>query len=92
VDVEDDALVALVGVAAEDVLVLTNFLAHLLARTLPSHLACVGFYFLRAELFLRIVALLSLDRHKGGAVEALVARLLGQRLVGQAGLRDRLRD
>lgn len=46
----------------------------------------------RAELFLRIVALLSLDRHKGGAVEALVARLLGQRLVGQAGLRDRLRD
>ena len=45
-DVEDDALVALVGVAAEDVLVLTNFLAHLLARTLPSNLACVGFYFL----------------------------------------------
>ena len=45
-DVEDDALVALVGVAAEDVLVLTNFLAHLLTRTLPSHLACVGFYFL----------------------------------------------
>ena len=45
-DVEDDALVALVGVAAEDVLVITNFLAHLLTRTLPSNLACVGFYFL----------------------------------------------
>ena len=44
-------------------------------------------------MFLRIVALLSLDRHKGGAVEALVARLLGQRHVGQArGLRDGLRD
>ena len=46
----------------------------------------------RAELFLRIVALLGLHRHKGGAVEALVARLLGQRLVGHAGLRAGLRD
>ena len=45
-DGEGDAVVALVRVTAEDVLVLTNFLAHLLARTLPSHLACVGFYFL----------------------------------------------
>jgi len=91
VDGEGDAVVALVRVAAEDVLVFTNFLTLLLARTLPSHLASVGFYFLRAELFLRIVALLGLYRHKGGAVEALVARLLGQGLVGQAGLRAGLR-
>ena len=44
-------------------------------------------------MFLRIVALLGLHGHKGGAVEALVARLLGQRHVGQArGLRDGLLD
>ena len=46
----------------------------------------------RAELFLRIVALLGLHSDKCGAVEALVTRLLGQRLVGHAGLRDGLRD
>ena len=46
VDVEGEALVALVRVAAEDVLILTNFLTHLLARTLSSNLTSVGFYFL----------------------------------------------
>ena len=43
-------------------------------------------------MFLRIVTLLGLNRHKGGTVEALVTRLLGQRLVGHAGLCDGLRD
>ena len=43
-------------------------------------------------MFLRIVTLLGLNRHKGGAVEALVTRLLGQRLVGHAGLCDGLRN
>ena len=45
-DVEGEAVVALVRVAAEDVLILTNFLTHLLARTLAGHLASIGFYFL----------------------------------------------
>ena len=46
----------------------------------------------RAELLLWIVALLGLHSDKCGAVEALVTRLLGQRLVGHAGLSDGLRD
>ena len=46
----------------------------------------------RAELFQRIVALLGLHRHKGGAVEALVAGLLRQGQVGLTGLRDGLRE
>ena len=45
-DVEDDALVALVGVAAEDVLVFTNFFTLPLAGTLPGDLTSVRFYFL----------------------------------------------
>ena len=38
-DGEDDAVVALVRVTAEDVLVLPNFLTLLLARTLSGHLS-----------------------------------------------------
>ena len=38
-DGEGDAVVALVRVAAEDVLLLPNFLTFLLARTLSGHLA-----------------------------------------------------
>ena len=43
-------------------------------------------------MFLRIVALLCLDCHKGSAVEALVAGLHREGLVGHDGLRAGLGD
>ena len=46
VDGEGDAVIALVRVAAEDVLVFTNFLTLPLAGTLPGDLTSVRFYFL----------------------------------------------